>query len=262
MDKLTENPDERNVSVATLVEEIDETGKSLLDLMKSQDKSEQPSAVTKTVTMESSSGEQKKNPENNGELTGTKIKIKPLNALVQDTPQASSNSSDFTIGDIVEHGDFVGSDECGVMHLKITNVMSVDESITGCTVSEDDRDVFANIQIASVTTIMDEDPSSPSGTKDKSTGSDSGITSADAVFDMTTSAAISASSNADISMLAGANATGSGASVCDATDALAPALKLVNLTRLTVEQDATAELVAVCKVRPMLSLCAFSLNLL
>ncbi|KAF2363245.1 Protein of unknown function DUF3504 [Trinorchestia longiramus] len=98
---------------------------------------------------------------------GTKIKIKALNTLVvgaagnapthmpSNTP---SNMSDVTIGDILEHGDFVSSDESGVMHLKISNVMSVDESITGCTVSEDDKDVFANIQIASVTSLLDDEP--------------------------------------------------------------------------------------------------------
>ncbi|XP_018017831.1 uncharacterized protein LOC108674401 isoform X2 [Hyalella azteca] len=99
------------------------------------------------------------------DVINSKIKIRPLDKLRHEAPfgghepagGTASNMSDVTIGDIVEHGDFVSSDESGVMHLKITNVMSVDESITGCTVSEDDRDVFANIQIASVTTILDDE---------------------------------------------------------------------------------------------------------
>ena len=129
------------ISMASLEEEIDESGHSMLDAIKGQ-------ASDKTDDNAQSE---------NG--SATKIKVKSLNSLVSSDPKSDQGAamSDFTIGDIVEHGDFVGSDESGVMHLKITNVMSVDESITGCTIPEDDKDAFANIQIASVTTLLDDE---------------------------------------------------------------------------------------------------------
>ena len=244
---MEETAESASVSMATLEEEVDETGKSMLDLVKSgqqewdkmeqnifKEKSKDISGANKDTEMETDQQQQNEEKSNKDEAEDTgikKIKIKPLDALVQTTPQASSNSSDFTIGDIVEHGDFVSSDESGVMHLKITNVMSVDESITGCTVSEDDRDVFANIQIASVTTLIDEDLSVSATGKEKSTSSSSCQTTG-----TTTPAAAVASSSSINSTITSHTAVSDssanmtvGVPVADA----APSLKIVNLQSLT-----------------------------
>ena len=95
---------------------------------------------------------------------GPTLKLKSFASLLAEEPSAEDkkpsllkSGSEVAIGDIVEHGDFVGSDESGVMHLKISNVVGGEDCITGILAENDDS--FPPIQIASVSSLID--PISP-----------------------------------------------------------------------------------------------------
>ncbi|XP_068230197.1 zinc finger MYM-type protein 3 isoform X2 [Palaemon carinicauda] len=62
------------------------------------------------------------------------------------------------IGEIVEHKDMFFDPDAGGLPLRISNVVGGEDCITGLAMDED-RDMFSNIQIASVTTLID--PISP-----------------------------------------------------------------------------------------------------
>ncbi|KAL7643453.1 UNVERIFIED_CONTAM: hypothetical protein RMT77_005435 [Armadillidium vulgare] len=114
--------------------------------------------------------------ENKGENKGKlKIKLRSFASLCKDD-QTNDNSgsensnqpgvvSNFevtgvAVGDIVQHNNFVESDESGVMHLKISNVVGGEDSITGLSIDES-GDALANIQISSITSLIE--PISPEG---------------------------------------------------------------------------------------------------
>ncbi|XP_042875608.1 zinc finger MYM-type protein 3-like isoform X3 [Penaeus japonicus] len=100
------------------------------------------------------------------------IKLRSLASLVEENQEQRSdeNSSESTIsvatpmadgppiGEILEHGEIIGPAEMGGLQLRISNVVGGEDSITGLSTDED-RDAFCNIQISSVTTLMD--PMSP-----------------------------------------------------------------------------------------------------
>lgn len=108
---------------------------------------------------------------------GKRIKLRSLASLVdinggEDTsgnPVVSVSHSDIpAIGEIVEHGVIIGSDEMDGLQLRISNVTGGEDCITGLTVDED-RDSFSSIQISSVTTLIDPmSPEDPSKVNDKS----------------------------------------------------------------------------------------------
>ncbi|XP_045139102.1 zinc finger MYM-type protein 3-like isoform X2 [Portunus trituberculatus] len=88
-----------------------------------------------------------------------KIKLRSLASLVDvaggdDVPHPDIPG----IGEIVEHGVIIGSEEMDGLQLRISNVVGGEDCITGLTVDED-RDAFSSIQISSVTTLID--PISP-----------------------------------------------------------------------------------------------------
>lgn len=101
------------------------------------------------------------------------IKLRSLASLVEKETQevrSDDNSTESTIsvatpladgpaiGEILEHGEIIGPAEMGGLQLRISNVVGGEDSITGLSTDED-RDAFCNIQISSVTTLMD--PMSP-----------------------------------------------------------------------------------------------------
>ena len=91
-----------------------------------------------------------------------KIKLRSLASLVDDAggdDMPTNSHPDIPgIGEIVEHGVIIGSDEMDGLQLRISNVVGGEDCITGLTVDED-RDAFSSIQISSVTTLID--PISP-----------------------------------------------------------------------------------------------------
>lgn len=91
-----------------------------------------------------------------------RIKLRSLASLVDvgdgDDVPANSHPEIPGIGEIVEHGVIIGSDEMDGLQLRISNVVGGEDCITGLTVDED-RDAFSSIQISSVTTLID--PISP-----------------------------------------------------------------------------------------------------
>lgn len=108
---------------------------------------------------------------------GKRIKLRSLASLVDisDGDNVSSNPAESSchkdipaIGEIVEHGVIIGSDEMDGLHLRISNVVGGEDCITGLTVDED-RDAFSSIQISSVTTLIEPmSPEDPNKVNDKS----------------------------------------------------------------------------------------------
>ncbi|XP_042231177.1 zinc finger MYM-type protein 4-like isoform X4 [Homarus americanus] len=113
--------------------------------------------------------------ESNTEGSSRRIKLRSLASLVDTPNEESSNVVISTvhpdvpaIGEIVEHGVIIGSDEMGGLQLRISNVVGGEDCITGLSLDED-RDSFSHIQISSVTTLMDPmSPEDPNQGKDDS----------------------------------------------------------------------------------------------
>ncbi|XP_063885994.1 zinc finger MYM-type protein 3-like isoform X2 [Scylla paramamosain] len=103
-----------------------------------------------------------------------KIKLRSLASLVDvgsgDDVPTNSHPDIPGIGEIVEHGVIIGSDEMDGLQLRISNVVGGEDCITGLTVDED-RDSFSSIQISSVTTLIDpispEDPNQMDNSSEK-----------------------------------------------------------------------------------------------
>lgn len=107
-----------------------------------------------------------------------RIKLRSLASLVDvGTEDAGANTpvpgvlpDHPSIGEIVEHGVIIGSDEMDGLQLRISNVVGGEDCITGLTMDED-RDSFSSIQISSVTTLIEpmspEDPNKDTDTGDK-----------------------------------------------------------------------------------------------
>ncbi|XP_076051986.1 zinc finger protein without children [Oratosquilla oratoria] len=88
-----------------------------------------------------------------------RVLLRSLTSLMN-SDDSTSNTKEGT-GDI-EHGDIIGAEEVDGMHLKISSVMSGEDCITGLTF-EDETDGFPNIQISSVTSILDEEEEEQEG---------------------------------------------------------------------------------------------------
>ena len=133
---------------------------------------------------------------------GKKIKLRSLASLVdisggEDVPTNSIVSTSHPdvpgIGEIVEHGVIIGSDEMDGLQLRISNVVGGEDCITGLTVDED-RDSFPSIQISSVTTLINpispEDPNQNGDGIDKPSADEvsekDGVDGVDSTLDSTT----------------------------------------------------------------------------
>lgn len=109
---------------------------------------------------------------------GKRIKLRSLASLVDitggddapvDSVVSTSQSDIPAIGEIVEHGVIIPSDEMDGLQLRISNVTGGEDCITGLTVDED-RDSFSSIQISSVTTLIEPmSPEDPSKANDSTT---------------------------------------------------------------------------------------------
>lgn len=114
---------------------------------------------------------------------GKRIKLRSLASLVDISgeedppanPVVSTSHTDIpAIGEIVEHGVIIGSDEMDGLQLRISNVVGGEDCITGLTVDED-RDSFSSIQISSVTTLIEPmSPEDPNKVNDGSKNSQEG----------------------------------------------------------------------------------------
>ncbi|XP_050738796.1 zinc finger MYM-type protein 4-like isoform X3 [Eriocheir sinensis] len=117
---------------------------------------------------------------------GKRIKLRSLASLVDISggedppanPVVSTSHPDIpAIGEIVEHGVIIGSDEMDGLQLRISNVVGGEDCITGLTVDED-RDSFSSIQISSVTTLIEPmSPEDPNKVNEKSENSQEGESS-------------------------------------------------------------------------------------
>ncbi|KAK3882013.1 hypothetical protein Pcinc_013583 [Petrolisthes cinctipes] len=118
-----------------------------------------------------------------------RIKLRSLASLVDVGTEDNSGNTPVpgvlpdhpAIGEIVEHGVIIGSDEMDGLQLRISNVVGGEDCITGLTMDED-RDSFSCIQISSVTTLIDpmspEDPNKDNDTSAKPDESEKSTTEA------------------------------------------------------------------------------------
>ena len=101
--------------------------------------------------------------------SGVKIKLRSFASLCSDDSSSSGTSktgnisneiAGVSVGDIVQHGNIVESDESGMMHLKISSVVGGEDCITGLAV---DVDKDSTIQPSSVSDIEQDSNTTENG---------------------------------------------------------------------------------------------------